>query len=439
MKNVGFVAAVVCLCALFWVPSNCYAQALGSYERQQLHTMLKDVDSSIRKHFYDDGLNGVDWDTKVRQTDAILEKSTSAQQALAEIAALVDTLQDAQTIFVPPTRTYRNDYGFLLQIIADHCYVIRVRPGSDAEARGIRAGDQILAVDGYTPTRNNIWRLYYILNLLSPQPLLKLKLADTNGVSREVTISSHVTRLPVLVSSPAGGHDPFEAVRTQDNSRMLREVRYADRGDQLLIVKLPFSAITANQAEEIAGKMRKHKAAILDLRDASLGTRDGLQLLLGALLGKDVTIADRVMRSSHQLLQSKARGKEFSGKVAILVDSSSTWGAELFARVVQLEKRGSVIGDRTAGLVMDTQNDYYRSGTSSASFYGIAVADATFIMKDGLSPENVGVTPDLTIVPTPSDLAASCDPAMAKAAELVGVKMTPEESGALFPFEWPKQ
>jgi C-terminal processing protease CtpA/Prc len=70
-------------------------------------------------------------------------------------------------------------------------------------------------------------------------------------------------------------------------------------------------------------------------------------------------------------------------------------------------------------------------------YYGVQVTESDLIMEDGKSLEHVGVTPDEVVLPTPADLAAGRDPAMVRAAELVGQKISPEEAGKFFPFEWP--
>ena len=130
-------------------------------------------------------------------------------------------------------------------------------------------------------------------------------------------------------------------------------------------------------------------------------------------------------------------GQKFTGKLIVLVDSGSASAAELLARVVQLEHRGTVIGDRTAGAVMESIIYIEKQGFGTIILYGFSVTEANLIMSDGKSLEKTGVVPDQLLLPTAADLAAGRDPVLAHAAELAGMKLDPVEAGKLFPFEWP--
>ena len=66
--------------------------------------------------------------------------------------------------------------------------------------------------------------------------------------------------------------------------------------------------------------------------------------------------------------------------------------------------------------------------------YAISVTDADLLMKDGKSLEHVGVEPDILVLPTSQDLASRRDPALAKAAGLVGARLSPKEAGTILPY-----
>jgi len=123
----------------------------------------------------------------------------------------------------------------------------------------------------------------------------------------------------------------------------------------------------------------------------------------------------------------------------VLVDSQSSSAAEVFARVVQLEKRGIVIGDRSAGSVMEAKFFNHKMGAQIVVFYGASITESDLIMTDGKSLEHNGVTPDEVVLPSAADLASGRDPVLAYAAGRLGVKLTPEDAGKMFPYEWPKE
>lgn len=150
----------------------------------------------------------------------------------------------------------------------------------------------------------------------------------------------------------------------------------------------------------------------------------------------DVKMFDSVQRKKTSPEVAKSEHHiYFPGKLIVLVDSQSASAAELFARVMQLEKRGTVIGDRTSGKVMEAKNfQFFSSGMD----YGAEITVANAVMSDGKSLEHHGVDPDEQVFPQPSDIEAGRDPVLAHAAQELGLTLSPEQAGKLFPYEWPK-
>jgi C-terminal processing protease CtpA/Prc len=68
--------------------------------------------------------------------------------------------------------------------------------------------------------------------------------------------------------------------------------------------------------------------------------------------------------------------------------------------------------------------------------YGASITMADLIMRDGKSLENVGVTPDVMVMPSATELAEGQDPALARAARLAGIELDPAVAASFFPFEW---
>jgi len=426
--------AATCL-VFFGVATMCWGQQFTPYERDEVQTMLKNITEEVKKHYYDPKMHGVDWDAKIREAKANVDKADSLNRGLSQIAAVLDSLNDSHTFFLSPPRPYRHDYGFRMQMIGDHCYVVRVRPGSDAETKGLKPGDEIAAVNGYAPAREDFWKMEYVYNILRPQPGLNLNVRTPSGEQRQLAVAAKMHELPAV--RDITGEKIWDLVRDNEYEDHFMRVRYEEKGHDLLIVKFPLFGYSDESA--ILGKMRNYSAVVFDLRGNPGGSVDTLKSLLGGLFENKVKIGDRVMRSSTKLVETDSRYHPFTGKLVVLVDNKSASASEIFARVVQLEKRGVIMGDRSAGAVMEAKHYSYQLGQQRVVFYGASITDADIRMSDGQSLEHTGVVPDKVMLPTGADLAAARDPVLAQAAEMMGVKITPEEAGAMFPFEWPRE
>jgi carboxyl-terminal processing protease len=210
--------------------------------------------------------------------------------------------------------------------------------------------------------------------------------------------------------------------------------------EDLMILKMQVFDNSDFQISGLIDRARKHKALIVDLRGNGGGAEETLKSLLGGVMDHEVKVGDLISRENAKPVVAKSKGKNaFAGKLIVLIDSESASASELFARMVQLEKRGTVLGDRSSGSVMRSR-EYpynYSTGTNTVVSFGASITDADVIMSDGKSLEHHGVTPDEILIPAAADLATGRDPVMARAAELAGVKISPEKAGSLFPYEWP--
>ena len=410
-----------------------WSQQYTSLDRDLAESMLRDADADVQKHYYDSTLQGLDWRARVQEAKKNIESARSIDDAVSEIAALLDSLHDSHTSLVLPPRKQIHDYGFQMEMIGDRCFVVRVRAGSDAEKKGLRQGDEIREVNEYPVSRRNFRRLVYILNVLRPQPALKLTLSDGAGAQRKLEV---ITRVQLSTVNKYFLHQGINArVRDADTEHLILRARYFEKGDGLLVVKIPEFSFSASEVDTIVGKMRAHKGVVLDLRGNPGGYVDTLERLLGGLFQNDLKILDRSGRKGTKSMSATGRHHDaFTGRFAVLIDSESASASEVLARVVQIERRGFIVGDRSSGSVMEARIYPHEVTVDSPIYYAISVTEANVVMSDGKSLEHVGVEPDIVALPTSQDLANRRDPALAKAAGLVGAQLSPEEAGAILPF-----
>jgi len=196
---------------------------------------------------------------------------------------------------------------------------------------------------------------------------------------------------------------------------------------------MPSFSLTPADIDSIMDKAKDKDALIIDLRNNGGGRVDTLKRMIGWFFEQDVKIGDEKTRKETKEMIAKSKGKDcYKGKVVVLVDSESGSAAEIFAKVIQLQKRGEILGDVSAGAVMESRYFPHQQGLDVVIFYGASVTIADLIMTDGKSLEKTGVVPDEKILPTAQDLAENRDPVLAKAIKNLGFEMTAEQAGSLF-------
>jgi carboxyl-terminal processing protease len=402
-------------------------------QRDAAEECLKKVYHEVEDRYYDASFHGIDLKARAKEAKDRIAKVHTLSEVYSVIAWMLDGLDDSHTFFLPPLRPYDVQHGWEFGFVGDNCYIIAVQPDSDAFKQGIKPGDELISLEGFAVTRENFWKLQYAFEGLAPRSGMNMTLRSPGGKTHTTLVNAKVVKLPKQLDI----FGPGEWFRSKELGR-LWEPRVVEMGDELMIWKLPQFNIDEGEIDKYIRLARKHRGLILDLRGNPGGGELVLSRLLASVFDRDVILGDKIQRHQTKPWKVKSRGavSTYSGKLLVLIDSQSASAAEIFARVTQIEKRALVIGDRSAGMVMESRHSFFSAGQFDPIVAGVSVTEADLRMTDGKSLERVGVNPDKVVLPKPEDLAANRDPTLAVAAAELGVQLTPEQAGKLFPTRW---
>ena len=209
------------IAALLILAAPVGAQELSRFERSRGFTMLDLVRDDIKKNYFDSTYGGVNLEAVFDSARARIERADRVEQVLGAIAQATLELNDSHTAFIPPGLVYRAEYGWDMRFVGDTCRILRVTPGSDAEAKGMHVGDALLAVNGVPLTRRNLWQLRYAINAIQPRAGLRVSLQSPKGTPRDLYIAAKVKERRRIVD-PTNSFDFLELIREGENAWELR-------------------------------------------------------------------------------------------------------------------------------------------------------------------------------------------------------------------------
>jgi C-terminal processing protease CtpA/Prc len=386
--------------------------------------MLDEIKGVIKKEYYDKSFRGIDIEERFKIAAERIKKLDANWQIFRVIAQVLLDFNDSHTRFFPPSRALRVEYGFTMQMIGSDCYIVDVKKGSDAEAKGLREGDVVLKISGYTPTRDNLRTISYLIYQLHPQEKLPLVLRSADDKERETIVDAKFRTSEEIYKE--------RQKRKTDKKQM--PFKCKEVSPDTIACKLYTFSVPKNQIDKMMKEVGQRKKLILDLRSNGGGYVETEMYLTGYFFDRDVKIGDEVGRKKvKERIAKSLKEKVFRGDLIVLIDSNSASASEVFARVIQIEKRGKIVGDVSAGAVMTSHFYSMSEGQGDWTFarwwvFGINVTVGDLIMSDGKRLENVGVIPDRAVGPTASALFQRDDPTLAYAASLFGTKLTPEQA-----------
>lgn len=347
----------------------------------------------VRTQYYDPRLHGVDWNA-ARRTYRPQALAAGDDRALYVVLdEMLGLLDDDHAGAAPPAVARRQDrlrerraaIGVTLRPDPAHPgdYAIEsVRRGSPAEAAGVTEG----------------WRLHTGDGLWSPEQdviegeVIHLEFTDDEGRPRPLNLTP-VTMEP----QPA-----FIADRSHPGVVVLKVDGFE-------------TGLGRWMGAELAD-LSPDTDVIVDLRGNPGGRLMEADAVLSCFLPRDQVWATRTPRSGRQIVMRTEGGcgaldGPVANAVAVLVDGDSRSAAELTPAALQEAGRAVVIGERTAGAVLVSQETRLPDGGR------LTLSRADFVTSGGVRLEKRGVTPDHEAAVTREDRRAGRDPAIQAAIE----------------------
>jgi carboxyl-terminal processing protease len=267
--------------------------------------------------------------------------------------------------------------------------VVAVEEGSSAEQAELSVGDHIRSIDG-TPVRD--------LSLIQARRMIE----GTPGSS---------VRLEVLHPSDGFRREETELERSSRRSRAYD--LNVERGTAVLRIHDLRALALDELAEELDDvRSRPVETLLLDLRNlASGGPRDAARVAVLFTEEPRLELRDR----SGRLVESVTLdgGKDWTGRLAVLVNGATAEGAEALAMLLRDRTGVSIYGETTFGLGAEPKLFELQSGA------GLLLSSALWETEEGDSWHEKGVEPDETVEGEGRDFAAAFANQLERVLELL--------------------
>ena len=373
-------------------------------------TVVDEVWQIINSEFVDREFNHTDW--KFQRRELLQQQYPNQKTAYKAIRKSLKNLGDPYTRFLNPdeyedltSQTSGELSGIGIRLGVDEktgkLTIFEPIPNSPAVKAGLKAGDQIISIDGQST------------KLMS----LEQASAEIKGeVGTEVELKISRKEKPDFDVAVARAQIELPSVSYTLNQEQDSKVGY---------IKLDeFSSHAAEQMQKAIEDLSSKKASgfILDLRGNP-----------GGLLFSSVEIARMWMQKGAivSTIDRKGGNDEFAanGKaltdlpLVVLVDGYSASASEILAGALKENKRAKVVGSRTYG------KGTVQSVHSLSDGSGLAVTIAQYYPPSGIDINKKGITPDIRVdlnrkqqtdlSVNPSLIATEADPKYSRAVAIL--------------------
>lgn len=367
--------------------------------------LVDEVWQLVNTEYVDGTFNKINWQA-VRQ-DLLSRNYTSKEQAYTAVKQALEKLNDPYTRFLDPkqyealtdqTSGELSGVGIRLELNekTNKLTVVEAIANSPALAAGIKAGDEILAINGKSTQGLDVQEASSLIRGKAGT-LITLKIGRS-GKATDLRLTRATIEVPTV-----------KYTLKQEGNRRVGYISLRE-----------FSSHAAEQMQRAIQDLNRQQvdAYVLDLR----GNPGGLlqaSIEIARMWMENGAIVKTVDRAGASDQSVANRTSLTNRPLAVLVDGNSASASEILAGALQDNNRAVIVGSQTFGKAL------VQSVHSLSDGSGLAVTIAHYYTPKGTDISHKGITPNIKLDLTesqaqilssnPSLVATPNDPQYAKA------------------------
>lgn len=367
----AITAAITVSLTYVYAMNNFNSKMADVNKRQAMYTKLSEIDQKVRQDY----IGTVD--------ESVLNDGICAGY-VAGLSDLNGKYMSAEKYKIYLSGNSGKNIGVGIQTVKDddgNMEIIEVLPNSPAQKSNMKKGDVIIAING-----KEINRLSYgeALNQLdgTAGSVVKFSVLRTTIVKVSPTDTTKVTQTTKTQSLT------FSVTRAEYQTKTLTSAMINGNVGYLKITE--FQAGDLDQFTKVIADFTKKKAVglVIDLRNNSGGSVAAMAKQLDVLLPTG-NIVSSVNKQGKTTVEYSSDAKQTTLPISVIVNQSTFGAAEIFAADIKDDKKGLLIGDKTAGF--GTKDQVMPLSDGSAMILSVA----NYTTMNGTVFNGVGVNVDI--------------------------------------------